>query len=47
MTKTPKAADQQRIIMDDFTFSENLENGGRTIEHEITVDMAQGAGNYR
>lgn len=27
--------------VDYFTFSKNLENGGRTIEHEISVDMAK------
>ena len=27
--------------MDYFTLSKNLENGGRTIEHEISVDMAK------
>lgn len=27
--------------MDYFTFSKNLENGGRTIDHNISVDMAK------
>ena len=27
--------------VDYFTVSKNLENGGRTIEHELSVDMAK------